>query len=131
LGRIAYFESEGFEHHGKPEGSVLTVEFRLNDMHFVAVNGGPQFKFNEAASVVVHCQSQEEIDHYWSQLTDGGEESMCGWLKDKYGLSWQITPNLLPSLISHPDQAARKRVLAEMFTMKKLDIARLEKAQRG
>ena len=94
IGEISRFGKEGFEHHGKPEGTAMTVSFKLNKMNFIALNGGPMFKFNEAISVMIHCDTQDEIDHYWFSLTEGGEEGPCGWLKDKYGVSWQIVPKI-------------------------------------
>ena len=106
-----------------PKNSVLTIAFELDGQKFTAVNGGPQFKFNEAVSFVVRCDSQKEVDHYWSKLTaDGGSESQCGWLKDKFGLSWQIVPARLPDLLKH------SKAVRAMLQMKKLDIAELERA---
>ncbi|HTC75035.1 MAG TPA: VOC family protein [Edaphobacter sp.] len=106
-----------------PKGSILTIEFELDGQKFTALNGGPQFKFNEAVSFVVRCDSQKEVDHYWSKLTaGGGSESQCGWLKDKFGLSWQIVPARLPDLLKHP------KAVHAMLQMKKLDIAELERA---
>ena len=111
---------------GQP-GSVMVVDFELEGQQFSALNGGPQFKFNESVSFVVHCDSQEEVDHFWSKLTaDGGEESMCGWLKDKYGLSWQITPQRLLDLVTDPKTS--KKAMAAMMTMKKIDIKTIEDA---
>lgn len=127
IGHISRYGKEGFEFHGKPEGTALTVSFRLNDMSFNALNGGPQFKFNESISIVVNCETQEEIDHYWNNLTsDGGQESMCGWLKDKYGVSWQIVPSGLGKLMSDPAKASR--VTNAFLKMKKFDIATLANA---
>lgn len=124
IGHISRYGKEGFEFHGKPEGTALTVSFKLNNMSFNALNGGPQFKFNESVSIVVNCDTQEEIDHYWNHLTsDGGKESQCGWLKDKYGLSWQIVPTILGSLMSDPEKAPR--VMNAFLQMKKFDIATL------
>jgi predicted 3-demethylubiquinone-9 3-methyltransferase (glyoxalase superfamily) len=112
-----------------PEGSVMTVSFELDGEQFTALNAGPQFKFTEAISLVVHCESQEEVDYFWDKLTaDGGQESDCGWLKDKYGLSWQITPDALIELIKDSDRAKVKRVMEAMMKMKKLDIKTLEQA---
>ena len=112
-----------------PKGSVMTVEFELDGQPFTALNAGPQFKFTEAISFVVHCKSQKKVDEYWGKLTaGGGEESMCGWLKDKYGLSWQIVPKALQKLLSHPDPKKAKRVMEAMLEMKKIDIAKLEQA---
>lgn len=114
-----------------PEGSVLTVSFELEGTEFVALNGGPEFQFTEAVSFYVSCQDQQEVDELWRRLTaDGGEEGPCGWLKDKYGLSWQIIPTALPRLMSDPDPAKVQRVMQAMFTMKKLDVATLERASQ-
>ncbi|MBI3519009.1 MAG: VOC family protein [Bacteroidetes bacterium] len=127
IGHISRYGKEGFEFHGKPEGTALTVSFKLNNMSFNALNGGPQFKFNESVSIVVNCDTQEEIDHYWNHLTSGGgKESQCGWLKDKYGLWWQIVPTILGSLMSDPAKAPR--VMNAFMKMKKFDIATLVNA---
>lgn len=124
IGSISRYGKEGFEFHGMPEGTALVVIFKLNDINFSALNGGPRFKFNESMSIVVSCDTQEEIDHYWNSLTaDGGQESMCGWLKDKYGISWQIIPSILGSLMSDPTKASR--VTMAFMQMKKMDIATL------
>ena len=114
-----------------PKGSVMTVAFELAGQPFTALNGGPRFKFTEAISLVVHCETQKEVDDYWAKLTAGGQESQCGWLKDRYGLSWQIVPTALPRLLQDPDPQKAKRVLEAMMLMKKLDIARLEQAAAG
>ena len=115
-----------------PKGSVLVVDFELDGQNFTALNGGPQFKFNESISLVIHCDTQDEIDYYWEKLTsDGGQESMCGWLKDKYGLSWQVTPSILPELFRDDDQAKLDRVMKAVMTMRKLDIATMQKAAEG
>ena len=111
-----------------PKGSVMTVAFTLDGQEFTALNGGPLFKFTEAISFVVNCNSQEEVDHYWSNLLEGGEESRCGWLKDKYGLSWQIIPTILGKMLSDPDPKKAKRVMEAMLGMAKIDIAGLQKA---
>ena len=108
-----------------PKGSVLTVAFELDGQTFTAINGGPMYKFTEAISFVVRCDSQEEVDYYWSKLTAGGNEIQCGWLKDKYGLAWQIVPARLPELIKHP------KAMQAMMKMKKLDIAKLERAAKS
>ena len=113
-----------------PKGSVMTVEFELAGQRMTALNGGPQFKFTEAISLVVDCKDQKEVDHYWKELSQGGEESMCGWLKDKYGLSWQVTPTVLIKLVSGPDKKKAKRVMEAMFKMRKIDIAALEAAAK-
>ena len=109
-------------------GSVMTVAFELDGEKFVALNGGPQYSFTEAVSFVVECESQEEVDRYWQQLADGGEEGPCGWLKDRFGLSWQIVPKRLPELLTDPDHEKAQRVLAAMLKMKKIEIAELEQA---
>jgi len=120
---IGRYGKEGFEFHGQAEGTAMTVVFQINGQTFTALNGGPIFKFNEAVSFQVFCDSQEEIDHYWDKLTDGGEEGQCGWLKDKYGLSWQIIPSILPSLMTNPEKAGK--VTNAFMQMKKFDIAKL------
>ena len=112
-----------------PAGSVMTVEFELDGQRFIALNAGPHFKFNEAVSFVIDCDTQADVDHYWSKLTSGGgQESMCGWLKDKYGLSWQVTPKILPKLMTESDKEKSKRVMEAMMRMKKIVIAELEEA---
>ena len=111
-----------------PKGTVMTVAFELDGLSFTALNGGPQYKFTEALSLVVHCETQTEVDHYWSKLSAGGNEVACGWLKDKYGLAWQIVPNALIELIQDKDPAKSQRVMAAMLQMKKIDIAGLQAA---
>jgi two-component system sensor histidine kinase QseC len=112
-----------------PEGTILTIEFTLSDEKFTALNGGPLFKFNESVSFVVHCDSQEEVDYYWdSLLKDGGKESQCGWLKDKFGLSWQVVPERLLELITDKDKEKANRVMQAMMKMVKIDVAALEEA---
>jgi predicted 3-demethylubiquinone-9 3-methyltransferase (glyoxalase superfamily) len=128
IGQVSRFGKEGFEFHGKPEGTAMTVEFSLNGMKFVALNGGPLFRFTEAISIMIHCDTQEEIDHYWTKLTEGGEEQQCGWLKDKYGVSWQVNPTILPVYLSDKDTARSSRVAKMMFQMKKFDIKKLTDA---
>lgn len=130
IGRIARYGKEGHAVHGMPEGTVMTVEFWLADQAFVALNGGPHFKFNEAVSFIVNCETQDEVDFYWEKLSEGGDEKaqMCGWLKDKFGLSWQIIPAILPELITNPDPEKAGRVMNAMLQMKKIDIATLEQA---
>jgi predicted 3-demethylubiquinone-9 3-methyltransferase (glyoxalase superfamily) len=116
----------------RPAGAVMTVEFELNGQRFVALNGGPEFKFNEAISFQIHCADQEEVDFYWHALTEGGgEEGPCGWLKDKYGVSWQVIPTVLMDLMNDPDPQKAKRATDAMFKMKKIDIAALRKAYAG
>ncbi len=115
-----------------PEGTAMMVEFQLAGQRFLALNGGPQFPFTEAVSLFVSCEDQDEVDTLWSKLTaDGGEESQCGWLKDKYGLSWQIIPTALPDLIGGPDQAGAQRAMQAMLGMRKIDVPALEAAYRG
>ena len=111
-----------------PAGSVLTVRFILAGQEFIALNGGPQFTFNEAVSMSIRCGSQAEVDHYWARLTDGGSAGQCGWLKDCYGLSWQVVPTVLLDLLAGPDGARAARVMKAMMTMAKLDIAALQRA---
>lgn len=113
------------------KGSVMTVCFELDGQEFIALNGGPQFKFNEAISFSVDCQTQQAVDEYWSKLTVGGEEVACGWLKDKYGLSWQINPSILGKMLDDPDRAKANRVMEAMLKMKKIDIAGLQQAYDG
>jgi predicted 3-demethylubiquinone-9 3-methyltransferase (glyoxalase superfamily) len=114
-----------------PKGSVMTIRFELNGQEFIALNGGPHFKFNEAISFVVNCETQKEVDDYWEKLTAGGKEVQCGWLKDKYGLSWQITPTILGQLMSDKDPEKSKRVMQAMLKMIKLDIEGLKRAYQG
>lgn len=114
-----------------PRGSVMTVEFELDGQRFVALNGGPQFKFTEAVSFAVDCATQEEVDRFWGKLSEGGQEGPCGWLKDRYGLSWQIVPSALGKLLSDPDPARSKRVMQAMLQMKKLDVGALRRAYDG
>jgi predicted 3-demethylubiquinone-9 3-methyltransferase (glyoxalase superfamily) len=109
-------------------GTVMTVSFELNGLRFVALNGGPEFTFSEAISFQVDCRSQEEVDDYWSRLGEGGEEGPCGWLKDRYGVSWQIVPTRLTELLDDPDPATSQRVMAAMLQMRKIDIEALEQA---
>jgi predicted 3-demethylubiquinone-9 3-methyltransferase (glyoxalase superfamily) len=112
----------------RPAGTVMTVNFELDGQSFLALNGGPEFTFSEAISFQVSCETQEEVDEYWSRLSDGGEEGPCGWLKDRFGLSWQIVPTALPRLLADPDAETSQRVMRAMLNMKKLDIAELERA---
>jgi predicted 3-demethylubiquinone-9 3-methyltransferase (glyoxalase superfamily) len=132
-GRTTYYSKEGFEIHKMPEGTVMTVEFELNGNSFVALNGGPLFKFNEAISFIVNCTDQQEVDYYWEKLSEGGDSKaqQCGWLKDKYGLSWQVVPTILTEMISDKDRQKSDRVMAAMLKMKKIDIKKLEEAYNG
>jgi predicted 3-demethylubiquinone-9 3-methyltransferase (glyoxalase superfamily) len=111
-----------------PKGSVMTVDFSLDGEHFTALNGGPQFKFTEAVSFTVHCRTQDEVDRFWDTLSAGGTIVECGWLKDKYGLSWQIVPTMLPEMLNDPDPERARRVMEAVLKMKKLDIAALKRA---
>ena len=111
-----------------PKGTVMTVEFELDGQEFVALNGGPQFKFTEAVSFVVNCDTQEEVDYYWERLSEGGEKSRCGWLRDKFGLGWQVTPTILGKLLADKDQERANRVMQTMLKMDKLDIEPLQRA---
>ncbi|HZV70390.1 MAG TPA: VOC family protein [Saprospiraceae bacterium] len=126
IGDILYYGKEGFEVHGMPEGTVMTVDFNLNGQPYTALNGGPVFTFNEAISLQVICDTQEEIDYYWDKLTEGGEEIQCGWLKDKFGVSWQVTPVILQQLLLDPEKA--ERVTKVFLKMKKYDIETLRNA---
>jgi predicted 3-demethylubiquinone-9 3-methyltransferase (glyoxalase superfamily) len=127
LGQVAYYGEAG----PRPAGSVMTVEFEVNGQQFVGLNGGPEFKFNEAISFQIHCADQEEVDYHWNRLTDGGEEGPCGWLKDKYGVSWQVVPDALIELISDSDPEKARRATEAMFAMRKIDIAAVERAHAG
>ncbi|MGH3740461.1 MAG: VOC family protein, partial [Micromonosporaceae bacterium] len=124
LGRVGRYTDAG---PGAP-GAVMTVEFEVNGQKFVALNGGPEFKFNEAISFQVFCDDQDEIDYYWNKLTQGGEPVMCGWVKDKYGVSWQVVPSVLIDMTTDPDPVKATRVFEAMLAMRKLDIAPLQKA---
>jgi predicted 3-demethylubiquinone-9 3-methyltransferase (glyoxalase superfamily) len=132
VGKITRYEGSGAQASGRPEGTVMTVAFELDGQKFTALNGGPHFKFTEAVSFVVNCETQEEVDYFWEKLTaDGGKESQCGWLKDKYGLSWQIVPAILIELLQDKDAAKAQRVMSAMLQMKKIDIATLQQAAEG
>jgi predicted 3-demethylubiquinone-9 3-methyltransferase (glyoxalase superfamily) len=128
---ISRFPEAGQAVHGKPAGSVMTVAFEINGQPFVALNGGPQYKFTEAVSFQVSCDTQEEIDHFWSKLGEGGQEGPCGWLKDKFGLSWQVFPSALPAWLMDSDRARSARVMNALMKMKKFDVAALEQAYTG
>jgi predicted 3-demethylubiquinone-9 3-methyltransferase (glyoxalase superfamily) len=129
IGKISRYGKEGFEVHGKKAGTVMTVEFELEGQKFLALNGGPHFKFNEAVSFQVHCETQQEIDHFWSELAKEGEEGPCGWLKDKFGLSWQIIAKALPEMLMDGNSETAQRVMRSMLQMRKIDIAALRRAQ--
>ena len=131
LGAVSRYGKEGKEVHGKDAGSVMTVEFEIDGQKFLALNGGPHFKFTEAVSFQIHCENQAEVDHFWSKLSEGGQESRCGWLKDKFGLSWQVTPTVLPQMLQDKDHEKAKRVMAAMLEMKKISIDGLKRAYEG
>lgn len=131
IGRISRYGKEGFELHHRPEGSVMTVEFEIEGRSFTALNGGPVFKFSEAISFQIPCETQEEIDHYWEALSAGGQAGQCGWLKDKFGLSWQIYPTALPEMMCAADAGKAARAMRAMLGMTKLDIAKLRAAYEG
>jgi predicted 3-demethylubiquinone-9 3-methyltransferase (glyoxalase superfamily) len=130
---IARYGEAGREIHGRPAGSVMTVAFELDGQAFTALNGGPIFKFNEAVSLQIYCENQDEVDHYWTKLGEGGakQAQQCGWLKDKYGLSWQVVPRVLIEMVLDPDPEKSQRVFTAMLQMKKLDIAELKRAYAG
>ena len=131
--RITRYGKTGHEIHGMAEGMVMTVEFLICGQEFVALNGGPHFKFNEAISFIVNCDTQEEVDYYWEKLTEGGDPDaqQCGWLKDKFGLSWQIVPTALTDMITDSDQDKAQKALKAMFSMKKIDLETLNQAYEG
>src|SRR5213596_4419150 len=129
IGRIFRYTEEAAEKTGRPVGSVLTIEFEIQGQKFVALNGGPLFKFNESVSFVVNCETQEEVDYFWEKLTaDGGQESQCGWLKDKFGVSWQVTPTVLIEMLHDEDAKKSERVMNAMMQMQKIDIEKLQAA---
>ena len=130
IATVSRYDEAGAAASGRPKGSVMTASFQLNGQDFIALNGGPHFKFTEAISFVVNCETQEEVDYYWEKLSEGGDEKaqMCGWLKDKFGLSWQIVPIALGKLLSDPDPEKSQRVMQAMLQMKKIDIEGLKQA---
>ena len=130
---VARYGEAGHDVHGKPAGTVMTVAFELEGQAFTALNGGPVFKFNEAVSFQINCETQEEVDYYWEKLSAGGDPDaqQCGWLKDKYGVSWQVVPTVLPKLVGDPTLEKSQRAMNAMLQMKKLDIAKLEQAYAG
>jgi predicted 3-demethylubiquinone-9 3-methyltransferase (glyoxalase superfamily) len=131
--RIARYGEAGREVHGKPPGTVMTVAFELDGQAFTALNGGPMFKFNEAISFQVNCETQEEVDYYWEKLSEGGDKKaqQCGWLKDKYGASWQVVPRVLSEMMSDPDSEKSGSAMKAMLQMKKIDIGELKRAYAG
>jgi predicted 3-demethylubiquinone-9 3-methyltransferase (glyoxalase superfamily) len=131
IGNVSRYDDAAAEASGRPKGSAMTVAFTLDDQEFIALNGGPQFQFSEAISLLVNCETQEEVNRLWEALCEGGEPGQCGWLKDRYGLSWQIVPTALGELIGGPDAAGAQRAVAAMLQMQKLDVATLQKAYSG
>lgn len=131
--KVSRYGKAGYEVHHRPAGTVMTVEFELEGQRFTALNGGPEFKFSEAISLQVDCKTQEQVDYYWDKLSAGGDKKaqVCGWLKDKYGVSWQIVPTVLNEMMSDPDEEKSGRAMEAMLQMKKLDIAQLERAYAG
>jgi len=125
---VTRYDEEGSKVSGRPKGSAMTVPFQIEGQEFVALNGGPLFKFTEAISFVVNCEIQKEVDYYWEKLSAGGEEVQCGWLKDRFGLSWQVVPTVLTEMLQDKDPQKAQRVMAAMLKMKKIEIADLKKA---
>jgi len=128
---VSYYSEEGVAVHGRTPGSVMTVAFHLAGQPFTALNGGPEFPFTEAVSLQVFCDSQDEVDYFWSRLSEGGQEGVCGWLKDQFGLSWQVVPAALPTMMCDPDAKKSRRATRALLEMKKLDIAALQRAFDG
>jgi len=132
IGKITRYGEAGEKVAGRPSGSVMTIEFEVEGQKFTALNGGPQFKFNESISFVVNCGTQEEVDYFWDKLTaDGGQESQCGWLKDKFGLSWQVVPTVLIDMLHDKDSRKSEHVMQAMLQMQKIDIKKLKAAYAG
>jgi len=131
--KVARYGKAGYDIHHKPAGTVMTISFELDGQPFTALNGGPQFQFNEAFSLQVFCKTQEDLDYFWDRLSKGGDKSaqQCGWLKDKFGVSWQVVPEILPDLVKDPDSEKSQRAMEAMMNMKKIDIAELEEAYAG
>lgn len=132
IGKITHYPEEAAKKIGREPGSVMTVEFTLDRVEFVALNGGPQFEFTEAISFAVNCETQDEVDYFWEKLSaNGGSTGRCGWLKDKFGISWQVNPVFLRDMLTDPDAGKANRVMKAMMEMDKIDIAALEKAAKG
>jgi predicted 3-demethylubiquinone-9 3-methyltransferase (glyoxalase superfamily) len=131
IGAVSRYAKAGYEIHGKQPGSVMTVAFEIDGQGFVALNGGPNFKFNEAVSFQINCETQEEIDYFWSKLIENGQEGPCGWLKDRYGVSWQIVPTVLPEMLMDADAEKVERVTKALLQMKKFNVVALERAHAG
>jgi predicted 3-demethylubiquinone-9 3-methyltransferase (glyoxalase superfamily) len=130
VGNVTHYGKEGFEIHKKKEGSVMTIDFEIEGQKFLALNGGPIFKFNEAISFQIYCETQDDVDYYWNKLTEGGDKNaqVCGWLKDKFGVSWQVVPNILVKMLQDKDSKKTENVMRVMLQMQKLDIKALTKA---
>ena len=126
--KVAKYGEAGAKASGRPKGTIMTIAFKLNGQEFTALNGGPIFKFTEAVSFVVNCKTQKEVDYFWEKLSKGGQEAQCGWLKDKYGLSWQIVPDILVKLLQNKDANKSQKVMRAMLEMKKININALKKA---
>src|SRR5216117_2572013 len=131
VGSIARYDEEAAKASGRPKESVMTVAFELDGQEFVALNGGPLFKFTEAISFVVNCETQEEVDHFWEKLSAGGQEVQCGWLKDRFGVSWQVVPTVLGEMLQDKDREKSRRAMAAMLKMKRINIEALQKAYEG
>ncbi|MGE7760315.1 VOC family protein [Peribacillus sp. NPDC097895] len=133
IGRITRYGNEGNQIHGMPEGSVMTVEFELEGQSFVALNGGPQFRFTEAISFIIQCEDQEDLDYYWGKLSEGGDEKaqVCGWLKDQFGVSWQIVPANLSEMVNDSNREKSESVMKALLQMKKIDMKTLMQAYKG
>ncbi len=131
LGKVSRYGKAGQEVHGKKPGTVMVAEFEIDGQPFMALNGGPQYKFSEAVSFQIPCETQEEIDYFWEALSKGGQEGPCGWLKDKFGLSWQVVPAVLGTMMSGPDPEKSGRVMNAFLKMKKFDVAALQRAYDG
>ena len=133
IGNVTRYGKEGYEIHKREEGTVMTVDFELEGQKFLALNGGPVFKFNEAISFQIYCETQEEVDYYWEKLTEGGDKKaqQCGWLKDQYGVSWQVVPSILVKMLQDKDSNKSERVMKAMLQMQKLDISTLRTAYQG
>ena len=131
IGSVARYDEETAKAAGRPKGSVMTVAFELDGQEFTALNGGPVFKFTEAISFVVNCDTQEEVDHFWGKLSAGGQEVQCGWLKDRFGVSWQVVPTVLVEMLHDKDREKSRRAMAAMLKIKKLNVEALKKAYEG
>jgi predicted 3-demethylubiquinone-9 3-methyltransferase (glyoxalase superfamily) len=129
--RVARYDDQASKASGRPKGSVMTVAFELDGQEFTALNGGPLFKFTEAISLVVNCETQEEVDHFWEKLSAGGQEVQCGWLKDRFGVSWQVVPTVLSEMLQDKDPEKSKRVMAAILRMKKISLEGLKNAYEG